>query len=258
MHGRLVRERVAEVEAAAARGHRGRRRPAAERARVAAPAARRRGPDRNLLLRAAATARSPATPTSTPPTRSPGPSAETGGRPRAPRARVRAAARRRRRWTPPAGHRLRLWAHGDHPAARALAAHDGLHARSRRLRQWRRRCACRCPTPRCRAGVRLRTFRPGRGRRGLAGAQRRGLRAPPGAGRVDADDLDDRMAEPWFDPAGFLLAERTADGRRAGRLPLDQGPPGRQARTGTGTSRSARSTSSASTRPRRAAASAGR
>src|ERR687883_1696842 len=35
------------------------------------------------------------------------------------------------------GHRLRLWAHGDHPAARAFAASMGL-SEVRRLEQWRR------------------------------------------------------------------------------------------------------------------------
>ena len=36
-------------------------------------------------------------------------------------------------------------------------------------------------------------------------------------------DLDARMAEDWFDPAGFLLAV-DGSGRLLG-LPLDEGPP---------------------------------
>src|SRR5690349_4958821 len=42
------------------------------------------------------------------------------------------------------GHRLRLWAHGDHPAARALAASLGF-SEVRRLEQWRR--SLRIPLP---------------------------------------------------------------------------------------------------------------
>src|SRR5690349_11991667 len=42
------------------------------------------------------------------------------------------------------GHRLRLWAHGDHPAARALARSLGF-SEVRRLEQWRR--SLRIPLP---------------------------------------------------------------------------------------------------------------
>ena len=36
----------------------------------------------------------------------------------------------------------------------------------------------------------------------------------PEQGRITRADLDERMAEPWFDPAGFLIGER--DGRMIG------------------------------------------
>ena len=35
---------------------------------------------------------------------------------------------------------------------------------------------------------------------------------------MSADDLAERMAEPWFDPAGLIVASRGRDAR----LPLDQ------------------------------------
>ena len=56
-------------------------------------------------------------------------------------------------------------------------------------------------------------------RRSWRSTPRRSPTTPSRAGWTGAD-LDERMAEPWFDPAGFLLAER--DGA-PGRLPLDEG-----------------------------------
>src|SRR5918911_1220066 len=58
------------------------------------------------------------------------------------------------------GHRLRLWAHGDHPAARALATSLGL-SEVRRLEQWPRSPRTPLPEAPLPAGVRLRAFRPG-------------------------------------------------------------------------------------------------
>ena len=59
-----------------------------------------------------------------------------------------------------------------------------------------------------RTASRVRTFRPGRGRRALARPERQGLRRPPRAGSLGLHDLHQRMAESWFDPDGFFLAER--------------------------------------------------
>src|SRR5690606_22665961 len=112
---------------------------------------------------------------------------------------------------------LTAWAHGDHPAARALAASYGF-ALTRELLLLRRPAAALEPSSRTEPGaggdgIVFRTFRPGDEEACLA------LTAPASAAHPEPGDLDlaglrARMAEPWFDPAGFFLAER--DGRLLG------------------------------------------
>ena len=83
-----------------------------------------------------------------------------------------------------APHPLRVWAHGDLPAARALAARAGF-ARIRSLWTMHRPLADLPPVPAFPPGVTLRTFSAGAGRGGVAGPEPEGVRAPPGAGRLD-------------------------------------------------------------------------
>lgn len=111
--------------------------------------------------------------------------------------------------------RLRLWAHGDHPAAAALARSLGF-TRARVLHQLRRPLSAPLPAPSLPEGVRLRTFRPGADETAWLKLNARAFADHPEQGRWTADDLRLRMAEPWFDPAGFLLAEREPDGRLLG------------------------------------------
>ena len=118
--------------------------------------------------------------------------------------------------------------------ARRRARRPGLR-RDARLRP-RSACSGRCAGPltdaaarrcRCPDGVTVRAFRPGADERpGWASTRGPSPTTPSRAGGP-IDDLRLREAEPWFDPAGFLLAVDIADDRA--RLPLDQGAPGRRA-----------------------------
>jgi mycothiol synthase len=111
--------------------------------------------------------------------------------------------------------RLRLWAHGDHPSAGALALRLGFN-RARVLFQMRRSLFAPVPEPDLPAGIRLRPFRPGADDEAWVALNARAFADHPDQGRWTVTDLHVRMAEPWFDPAGFLLAERAADGALVG------------------------------------------
>ena len=111
--------------------------------------------------------------------------------------------------------RIRLWAHGDNPAAVALARSLGFE-RWRVLWQMRRSLALPVPEPRLPEGVRLRPFRPGRDDEAWLRVNARAFAGHPEQGKWTLDDLRIRLAEPWFDANGFLLAERESDGELVG------------------------------------------
>jgi mycothiol synthase len=104
---------------------------------------------------------------------------------------------------------LRVWAHGDRPDAAALAAARG-YERARVLLQMRRPLAGVHPdaVPAPPAGVTLAPFRPGRDEAAWLRVNARAFATHPEQGRMTLEDLRLREAEPWFDPAGFLLAWR--------------------------------------------------
>ncbi|WP_425424204.1 mycothiol synthase [Streptomyces chattanoogensis] len=112
------------------------------------------------------------------------------------------------------GRRLRVWAHGGHPAARHLAQTLGL-TMFRELRQMRRSLAdLALPEPTLPEGVSLRTFQPGTDDVAWLEANAAAFAHHPEQGSLTQLDLDARKAEPWFDPKGFFLAEK--EGRLVG------------------------------------------
>jgi mycothiol synthase len=100
---------------------------------------------------------------------------------------------------------MRFWAHGDQPAARAFAQKAGF-ARVRVLFQMRRSLADPLPDAPLPAGVTLRGFRPGHDEKAWLAVNARAFAHHPEQGRWTTADLEMREQEPWFDPAGFLLA----------------------------------------------------
>jgi len=102
---------------------------------------------------------------------------------------------------------LRLWAHGDLPAATRLAAAAGF-TRSRALWQMRRSLQARLGRPQLADGITVRTFRPGQDEDAWVSLNGRAFSRHPEQGAWTRTDLDMREREPWFDPGGFFLAER--------------------------------------------------
>ena len=122
---------------------------------------------------------------------------------------------------PADGHRVRLWAHGDLPAA--AAAGPGRRASSGSAPCGR--CAGRwhgpLDPPVFPPGSTLRTFRPGPGRGRVAQPERPGLRQAPRTGRAGPGTT-------WNCASGSRGSTRRAfssptDDGRHGRFPLDQG-----------------------------------
>jgi mycothiol synthase len=105
------------------------------------------------------------------------------------------------------GHRVRLWAHGDLPAAARLARAAGFE-RFRALWQMRRSLRDPLDPPRLPAGTTLRTFRPGQDEQQWLSLNARAFAKHPEQGAWTRHDLELREQEPWFDPAGFFIAER--------------------------------------------------
>jgi mycothiol synthase len=99
---------------------------------------------------------------------------------------------------------LTAWSHGDHPAARALGARLGFH-RARELWVMRRPAAVPLPAAEPPPGVVIRDFGDADADAVVA-VNALAFADHPEQGTMSRADLAERMSEPWFDPAGLLLA----------------------------------------------------
>jgi mycothiol synthase len=103
-----------------------------------------------------------------------------------------------------ASGRLLIWAHGDHPDARALAARFGL-APVRELLQLR--AAVPAVTRRAAPSTgTVSAFRPGIDDADWLALNARSFADHPEQGALQQADLDARIADGWFDPGDFLIA----------------------------------------------------
>jgi mycothiol synthase len=109
---------------------------------------------------------------------------------------------------------LRVWAHGDLPVAQRLASTLGYTAvRELRLMQLDLD-GSEIEVSKPPEGVEIRTFRPGVDNTAWLEVNAEAFAHHPEQGSLTERSLAERIAEPWFDPAGFFLAWR--DGRLIG------------------------------------------
>lgn len=107
------------------------------------------------------------------------------------------------------GSAVAVWAHHDSAAARALARSAGL-VETRVLLLLGRDLGAGPPLPAAPLpdGIRLAAFRPGVDDDAWVAVNAAAFAGHPEQGRWTVADLRARLAEPWFDSAGFLLAWR--------------------------------------------------
>ena len=108
---------------------------------------------------------------------------------------------------------VQVLAVGNRLAAQALARSHGMQPR-RTLLIMERSLEDPVPEARVPDGVIIRTFRLGADEDDWIAVNARAFSDHPEQGRLTRRDLDDRLAESWFDPAGFFVA--IAAGRMVG------------------------------------------
>lgn len=102
---------------------------------------------------------------------------------------------------------LQLWALGNLPGAQALAASAG-YTSARELLIMTKSLTAPMPKPDLPGGFEIRPFRVGTDEAQFLEINARAFAHHPEQGQLTLDDLRTRMAEPWFDPAGFFVAVR--------------------------------------------------
>lgn len=100
---------------------------------------------------------------------------------------------------------LAAWSHGNHPAAARLATAYGWE-RARDLWMMRRHAALPLPALDVPADLRIRSY-DASDAEAVVEVNAGAFAHHPEQGAMDLDNLARRMAEPWFDPAGLLVAE---------------------------------------------------
>ncbi|HVU93300.1 MAG TPA: mycothiol synthase [Jatrophihabitans sp.] len=105
---------------------------------------------------------------------------------------------------------LLIWSHGRRSRLAPVFGERGFGP-IRELHQLRRPLTDLPAEPRLAAGVVVRPFVPGRDEDAWLAVNAAAFASHPEQSRWTRADLAARMAEPWFDPAGFLLAERAGE-----------------------------------------------
>lgn len=105
---------------------------------------------------------------------------------------------------------ITAWSHGNHPAAARIAEPLGFEA-VRRLWVMRRPAEGLDQVTAPPEGVTVRAFVPGQDEDAFLALNAAAFADHPEQGQLDRADLDERMAESWFDPEGLVLAERDGE-----------------------------------------------
>lgn len=104
--------------------------------------------------------------------------------------------------------RLRLWAHGELASAHALAAKLGF-SKARELWQMRRSLYAELPKVDLPKGQIVSTFQVGQDEAAWLDLNAKVFAAHPEQGRLERSDLEIRIQEKWFDPAGFFISRNS-------------------------------------------------